>query len=106
MPASPWANPLTHIMSGFSAVSGGRFLLRSAGSSSLHSTSTQSPSRARVASLNAVTPFGWSAGAPAALAAGAPAPRRRGQALGVQKRGSGMSTTVSMPAGASFMSGM
>src|SRR5674476_1364252 len=52
-----WAKPLSHILSGFSAVSGGRFFDRSAGSRSTRSTSTQSPALQRVASVKAVTPL-------------------------------------------------
>ena len=104
-PTAPaaWANPLIHIRSGFSAVSGGRFLDRSAGSRSTRSTSTQSPALQRVASVNAVTPFRCSG---TRRPAGPRVPSSRGQTVGVQKRGSGMSTTVSMPGFASFISGM
>ena len=82
--ARPSANPLTHIISGFSAVSAGRFADLSAGSSSTHSTSTQSPAWACCVSVMRFSVY----------------------LVGARKRGSGMSTTVSMPGLASFMSGM
>ena len=51
---------------------------------------------------------GWIAGTvlPIPWPAGPRVPSGRGQTVGVQKRGSGMSTTVSMPGLASCISGM